>query len=538
MNDRIKKLICPESRRIRFAYLTFSGLLSGFCITFPSVLAAIIEWFAFIPAALVFYSVLEREVKLKSFFWGSFWLVYSQHLIVYHWFVSFYPLEFTGMSKLAAAGVVVIAILGLSLLAAIFGGIIGLVLFYAAKSPVAQRYSLLNPFLASAAYVISEWIRTQFWFGVPWSRLALGQLTDLPPLTTLSASIFGSYFVTFLIVAVSFLLAQAIFLGKLKLRSVIALSLVVINLAIGTIVYFIPSEETDSIKVAVIQGNISSRDKWETENGKRRTSFDIHKELTVAAAEEGADLIIWSETALLSFGASQQNQLKALCKDYETNLIIGCLDYVDYRPLNVLRLIDSKGEISETVYVKQHLVPFGEYVPMRKLVMLLFPPLAEIGMLSEDLVFGDGSNLFTIEHNGKNINVGGLICFDSIYESLAYRSAADGAHLLCVSTNDSWFEDSRAVYMHCEQSRLRAIENRLPIARSANTGISALITDKGEVIDCLEPLVSGYVTADIQINENTGSPLTFSTLILWLCSLFLLASAGYGFFDFVIQKRR
>jgi apolipoprotein N-acyltransferase len=260
--------------------------------------------------------------------------------------------------------------------------------------------------------------------------------------------------------------------------------------------------------------------------------------LTVEAAEEGADLIIWSETALLSFGTSQQSQLKALCKDYETNLIIGCVDHVDYRPQNVLRLIDSKGEISETVYVKQHLVPFGEYVPMRDLVTFLFPPLAEIGMLSEDLIFGDGSNLFTIEHNGKNINVGGLICFDSIYESLAYDSASDGADLLCVSTNDSWFEDSRAVYMHCEQSRLRAIENRLPIARSANTGISALITDKGEVIDCLEPLVSGYVTADIQITENIGSSLTFSTLVLWLCSLFLLASAGYGIFDFVIQKRR
>ncbi|MBO5701952.1 MAG: apolipoprotein N-acyltransferase [Clostridia bacterium] len=532
----MKKIICPENSWVRFAYLTVSGLLSGICITFPSVLGAILEWISFIPAALVFYSVLKSGIKTKSFFWGSFWLIYSQNLIVYHWFVSFYPLEFTGMSKLAAAGVVVIAILGLSLLAAIFGGVIGLVLLLASKSELAQKYPILYPFLASVSYALCEWIRTQFWFGVPWSRLALGQLTDLPPLTVLSASVFGSYFVTFLIVAVSFLFAQAIFLGKFKIRTVIALSLALINIAIGTLVYFIPSEEHETIKVAVIQGNISSRDKWDT--GNRRSSYDIHMDLTREAAAEGADLIIWSETALLSFGTTHKTEMSLLCKEYETNLIIGCLDDVNLQPRNILRLIDSNGELSETVYVKQHLVPFGEYVPMRELVMFLFPPLAEIGMLSEDLVFGEGSNLFSIEHNGKNIDIGGLICFDSIYESLAYQSAADGADLLCVSTNDSWFEDSRAVYMHCEQSRLRAIENRLPVVRSANTGISALITDKGEVIDSLDPLLEGYVIADIPISENTSTSRIPSTLFIVLCSAFLLIPAGCGIYGFMIKKRR
>ena len=536
MSEKFKMLICPENPKLRFLYLAVSGLISGICITFPSLFGAIVEWIAFIPAALVFYSAIKSGVKAKSFFWGSFWLIYSQHLIVYHWFASFYPLEFTGMTKLAAAGVVVVAILGLSLLAAIFGGLIGLLLLLASKSDLAKKFPIILPFAASAAYVLCEWIRTQFWFGVPWSRLALGQLTDLPPLTVLSASVFGSYFITFAIVAVSFLFAQALFIGKIKLRAVIALSLALINLAVGIIVYYAPSKEYDTVKVAVIQGNISSRDKWDGEN--YRSSFEVHIDLSREAAEEGADIIIWSETSILSFRNEYKREMVKLCRAYGTYLIFGLLDEVESHPRNRLCLIDSNGEISETVYVKRHLVPFGEYVPMRQLVTFIFPPLAEIGMLSEDLVFGEGSNLFTLDHNGKEINVGGLICFDSIYESLAYQSASDGADLLCVSTNDSWFEDSRAVFMHCEQSRLRAIENRLPVVRSANTGISALITDKGEVIDSLEPLVEGYVIADVPLSESSSISQNVSTVFLLLCSIVLFVPAGFAIHGFIIKKRR
>ena len=536
MNDRIYKLIHPENAWLRFIYLTVSGLISGICITFPSVFGAVLEWISFIPAAFVFYSVLKSDIKAKSFFWGSFWLIYSQNLIVYHWFISFYPLEFTGMSKLAAAGVVVVAILGLSLLAAIFGGVFGLVLLIASRSELANKHNLLLPFLAATSYVMCEWIRTQFWFGVPWSRLPLGQLTDLPPISVLSASVLGSYFVTFLIVAVSFLLAQSVFLGKFKIRTVIALCLVFVNLTIGSVVYLIPHEVHDTIKVAVIQGNISSRDKWD--DGNYRSSFDIHMELTRKAAAEGADLIIWSETALLSFRSDYKKNMTDLCKEYGTNLVFGCLDYVNLQPRNILRLINSDGVLSETVYIKQHLVPFGEYVPMRDIVMFLFPPLAEIGMLSEDLVFGEDSNLFTIEHNGKSIDIGGLICFDSIYEELAYQASADGADLLCVSTNDSWFEDSRAVYMHCAQSRLRAIENRIPVVRSANTGISAMITDKGEVTDSLAPLLEGYVIADVSVADNSSSSRIPNIIFIVMCAAFILILVTNALYSLIIKKQR
>jgi len=535
----LKFWLRPETKKLQFLYLTFSGLASGFCMAFPSVIGSIIEWLCFIPAALAIFAAFEKKCTLKAAYFGGFWLIYSQNVIVYHWFISFYPLEFTGMTKLAAASVVVVAIFGLALLAALFGGVAGLITLLASRSRLAKKCSLLIPFAASCSYVLSEWIRTQFWFGVPWSRLPLGQLTDGVPYTVLPASVFGSYFVTFLIVLVSFLLAQAIYMGSFKLRTILALSLVASNLLFGIILYNIPDREVDNVRVAAIQGNISSREKWEEDTGERLTSFEIHSKLTLEAAKEDVDLIVWSETALLSLNSRELKELSSICKDYDTNLLFGFLDEDEQgSPRNILMLIDANGELSETIYIKRHLVPFGEYVPMRDFVMKVFPPLAEIGMLSEDLVAGNGSELFTIERNGMEIKLGGLICFDSIYESLAYSSSADGADILCVSTNDSWFEDSRAVYMHCDQSRLRAIETGLPLVRSGNTGISAIITEDGVVTESLEPLVKGMVIGDVELNEPTGDSRILNSVFLSACALFLLVFPIADCAVFLRKKRK
>ena len=496
----------------------------------------VIEWICFIPAALAIYSAVENRVTLKAAYWGGFWLIYSQQIIVYHWFMSFYPLEFTGMSKLSAAGVVIVAIFGLALLAAMFGGAYGLIVIATSRFPIAKKYPILMPFVAAAGYVLNEWIRTQFWFGVPWGRLALGQLNDGIPISVLPSSIFGSYFVTFLIVFVSFLLAQALFLGKFKLRAIVACSLVVANLLCGVVIALIPIKEETTVTVAAIQGNVSSRDKWDG----GATSADIfsdYETLSINAALDGAELIVWPETSLPS--NSYIPHISRICEEYGVYILFGTFYYDDEgNPANVLRLVDPSGVLSETIYSKRHLVPFGEYVPMRKLIMTVFPPLGEIAMLENDLVHGDSSEIFAIEINGKTVNVGGLICFDSIYEELAYVSASDGADILCVSTNDSWFEDSRAVYMHCAQSRLRAIETGLPILRSANTGISAVITQKGEVVESIDPLIQGYIVEDVIIDSTKSNSCTANTVFLLLCALVIAALPVTDLCAHLSEKRK
>lgn len=488
-------------------------------MAFPTLLGAAIEWLVFIPAALALHCASKKSVGLKQAFGGGFWLIYSQNVIVYHWFVSFYPLEFTGMSKLGAAGVVIVAVFGLPILAAIFGGVLGMIAVHISQLRISNKYPIFLPFVYASAYVLCEWIRTQFWFGVPWGRLSLGQLTEGVPYSVLSSSIFGTYFVTFLIVLISCLIAQALIIGKFKLRVILSMALVISNLLCGVIIALIPRETKSTVKVAAIQANINSRDKW----GDSMEEIIVRYEnLTKKAAADGAELILWPETAITD--NRYIPRIARLADEYNVNILFGCFDFNENgSPSNILCLITPDGKIAKNTYAKRHLVPFGEYVPMRDFIMAVFPPLGEIAMLSEDLVPGEESSLFDVEINGERIKVGGLICFDSIYEQLAYATASDGADLICVATNDSWFEDSRAVYMHCAQSRLRAIEMGLPIVRAANTGISATITPLGEVTQSIEPLIDGYIVSEIPIQHDANNAGVANSIFLLLCAACVIA---------------
>ncbi len=533
MNEKLKLLIYPEKKRQIFWYLTLSGILSGVCMAFPTLLGAALEWISFIPAALALHSASRNNIGLKRSFSGGFWLIYSQNVIVYHWFVSFYPLEFTGISKLGAAGVVIIAVFGLPILAAVFGGFLGMITVRISQLSFAKKYPIALPIVYSSAYVFCEWIRTQFWFGVPWGRLSLGQLTEGIPYSVLSSSVLGTYFVTFLIVLVSCLLAQALIVGKFKLRVILALALVLSNLLCGVILSVIPSETRTTVKVAAIQANINSRDKW---NASSKNIFLKYESLTKVAAADGAELIVWPETAITD--NRYLPNISDLADDLDVYILVGCFDYGADGPQNILCLMTPEGEVSETAYAKRHLVPFGEYVPMRKLIMTVFPPLGEIAMLSEDLVPGESSELYEIEVNGEIITVGGLICFDSIYEELAYATASDGADIICVATNDSWFEDSRAVYMHCAQSRLRAIETGLPIVRAANTGISANITPLGEVTESIEPLIDGYIVSEVPIPREANNARIANNVFLLLCAVCIIALPTVSFAEYLFKKSK
>ena len=536
MIEGLKRFINPDKKGMMFLYLTISGIFTGLCMTFSTAVGAVLEWVSLVPASLVLYSACKKRVALKQSYWGTFWLIYSQHVIVYHWFISFYPLDFTGISKPAAAGVVIIAIFGLSFLAALFSSFLGVIVVSLSGLKMVKRFPMLLPFLAASGYVLNEWVRTQFWFGVPWSRLSLGQLTNGIPYAVLSSSVFGTYFVTFLVALVSFLVGQAIYFGKLKARIIIAVALMLANLLGGIVIANVPSEEKASVKIAAIQGNINSRDKWEGS----KTAVNIFKtyyNLSVEAAEDGAQLIIWPETSLPDNYFIPY--LQEFCKEYEVNLLFGTFHFNEYdEPSNALYLISPDGEINDNIYQKQHLVPFGEYVPMRNLIMTVFPPLGQIAMLEYDLLPGNDSNLFCIDVDGVEINIGGLICFDSIYEELAYDSAADGADIICVSTNDSWFEDSRAVYMHCAQSRLRAIENSRSIVRAANTGISTVITERGEVLETLEPLVRGYIISEVSLSNDETNTGKVNSVFLWIMILLLYVPLGYELVSRISRKRK
>lgn len=555
----IDSIVRPTKRFVRMLMLILSGIAAGAAITFPTDVGACLQWLIYIPAALVMISMSEEDGTAAR---GRLWRIYrygflffmSEYLVVYHWFFSFYPLDFTGMSRPSAAVVVMVAWLGLSFLASVAGGGVFLLFAVLTRGSAVRRCPLLRPFLGGALFALFEWVETIGWMGVPWGRIALGQLSIDGAPTVRAASWFGSYFVAFAVVCVSFLLAEAILARhdsrRAILRASVALLVVAADILLGcagalsggsfcTSVNADADQDSDiadafsvvvpnggqneaggdhskTIKVAAIQGNISSTDKF---NISTDETAAIYLELVESAADSGAEIILTPESAINWSLPNDSKTLSRFCdiaRENETCIVIGCLDGYGEGQENILIYIMPDGRVSDTVYSKRHLVPFGEYMPWRRLLSTLIPPLAEISILGYDLKAGEST---AVAELCDGISIGGLICFDSIYEELAASSARDGANILLLGTNDSWFDDSAAVYMHNEQARLRAIETGLPIVRAANTGISSIIDKNGREQCRLEPLVDGIITAEVELGRaslysRTGNIFIYTIIAL------------------------
>ena len=153
---------------------------------------------------------------------------------------------------------------------------------------------------------------------------------------------------------------------------------------------------------------------------------------------------------------------------------------------------------------------------MADILYSICPPLKSINMFDQPLSQGVDSNVFNTEI-GK---IGALVCFDSIYEGLTLDSVRDGASLMVLSTNDSWYKDSAAVRQHNGHAVMRAVENRRCVVRAANTGISTVISENGKILSSLPALNDGYVVAEI-------STSTQRTLFSYTGNLIVLLSAIY-----------
>ncbi len=507
MKDFLKK-------HYRIWFLIGSGLVTALTLVNPKL--GFLQWLSMAPAAYVLLSLArDREVRLKKLYGYGLLYFMSYYVVIYHWFFYMYPLEFTGIGKGGALAVVLVADLGLSFFQAVGFAAVFPMIGALCRTNVAGRLPWAVPFSAAAVWCIAEWLQTFFWFGVPWGRLPLGQIENT--LLVRSASLFGSYFITFVLVAVNFCFALILLDRTLeKILAVSALSLFCLNLALGLIVTAAYCEEGDPIWVAALQGNISSTEKWSASS--RQNTLDRYEELTVLAAADGAELVLLPETALpyhVLDSESLRAYLSALTRDNDVTVLVSAFtdDPETGNDLNSLIQVKPDGSFGEEIYSKQRPVPFGEFVPMRELVMFLIPPLADIGMLDEDLQPGEESVVLNTEI-GK---VGCGICFDSIYETVTREAVLNGAELIAISTNDSWFSDSAALAMHNAQSRLRAIETGRYVVRSANTGISSVIDPLGNVRDSLGANETGYVAEAVYMREGKTLYILTGNLFIYLC---------------------
>jgi apolipoprotein N-acyltransferase len=234
-----------------------------------------------------------------------------------------------------------------------------------------------------------------------------------------------------------------------------------------------------AVRVALVQRNAPCCFKA----GVRENPLEAFGRLIDAVAAVKPDIVVLAESAMSEFGdvrsfRAQDAAREFLARSGASALIAGGDDTVAGRTYNAAALYVADGEAGAgpvQVYHKQHLVPFGEYIPLDKIIT----PLQKLSPIGVSLYPGK-PELFDLRlRNGRRVKIAPLICYEDTDPSLSARAAAMGADMIAVITNDSWFSNSSEAAAHASQAVMRALETGLPVVRVGNSGVTGVILGDG-----------------------------------------------------------
>src|SRR5436309_315013 len=233
-----------------------------------------------------------------------------------------------------------------------------------------------------------------------------------------------------------------------------------------------------SLRIGLVQPNIDQAQKWDV--AFRRQSIDRYKKLTGQVVQE-VDLVVWPEAATPFFfdvETDYREELLRFVRERGVPLLFGspALDSKSEgspRLFNSAYLVSSTGTVLDR-YDKVHLVPFGEYVPLKPVFFFLNKLVVGLG----DFVPGSDPRVMS----GPSGHLGVVVCFEVIFPNLVRQFVDRGAYYMVTITNDAWFGRTSAPYQHFAMVVFRAVENRVPCARAANTGSSGFIAAEGHIL--------------------------------------------------------
>ncbi len=386
------------------------------------------------------------------------------------------------------------------------------------------RLRLPAMFIAPVMWTTLEYARTYILTGFPWSLLGYSQYSFLPLIQI--SDITGVYGISFLVTAVNGLIFDLIrhertgestwALNRHVKSGAILLAFVMIAVMGYGAAELRHIDHNEKIKVSVLQGNIDQDKKWDRDH--QREVIDTYKNLTLAAATEKPDLVVWPESALpFLFGYDEEltNEITDLQKQINTHMLIGSVlvkgsDKGKSLLSNSVIML-SPGTDAIEVYDKIHLVPFGEYVPMGN----LFPFVKKLVTAVGDFVRGEEVNVMQTPF----ANIGNLICYEIAFPGLVRKFIDRGANLIVTVTNDAWFGRTSAPYQHFSMAVFRAIENRVPVARSANTGISGFIDSRGRITKKSDIFVKASLTDKISVGDEKSYYAGHGDVFAYACLL-------------------
>ncbi|MFA5095839.1 MAG: apolipoprotein N-acyltransferase [Candidatus Omnitrophota bacterium] len=448
---------------IEAAPALFSGVLLALSFSFGWCWP--LAWFGFAPLLIALDKQSAKKAFLLSYLAGLlFWLG------TIYWLV-----------HVTLPGQII-----LSCYLALYFGVFGFLL------SVFRLPSSASLIFIPSLWVILEYLRGYLFTGFPWALLGYSQYANLPAIQIADTG--GVWIVSFLVMMVNAGVARR---KNLWLAALFLIPCLVYGYYK---LYALPENgRRPPLRIAVIQGNIPQSLKWDA--GAREPVMQRYFGLTAEAKKDDPDLIVWPEAALpviLEEEPLYYARLKNYAKNTGSPLLFGAVTARGGLYYNSALLLAKGGQFSAR-HDKLHLVPFGEYIPFRS----IFPFLDTIAPIG-DITRGSRYTLFNIRQrrSGVPYQFGVLICFEDVFPALSRGFVNKGADFLINITNDAWFGKTSEPGQHLAASVFRAIENRVNLVRSANTGISCFINPRGRVAYLEDArgeriFIPGYSTREI-----------------------------------------
>jgi apolipoprotein N-acyltransferase len=487
----------------RLGSLILLPVLSGLLLilSFPQIDLGLLAWVALVPLLMAIRNQPWRTAMAQGFLTGMVfyagalsWVVNAMHLY--------------GQMPVSVSYLVMLLLAAYcALYLALFTGLLRWT-----SSGIPSLFLWGTP----ALWVALELARTYLFSGFPWALLGYSQYNHLAVIQV--ADFTGVYGVSFLIVLVNVLIAVLIrsalahvTIGESRVpvplaRVILALTVVAASLAYGhwRLAPDPGLARNHTLRIGIVQPNVDQSRKWDV--AFRRETIDRFEALTTRAAKN-SDFVLWPEAAtpfLFEAETEYREELLRFVREQGVPLLFGSPATIvekesdQLRLLNSAFLISADGEILDR-YDKIHLVPFGEYIPLKHILKFLDKLVVGIG----DFFPGNAPEVL----QGPGGRFGVVICFEVIFPDLVRRFVDLGADYMVTITNDAWFGRSSAPYQHFGMVVFRAVENRVYFARAANTGISGFIDPFGRIVHQSNIFTEEALTGEIQ----TGGPRTFYT---------------------------
>lgn len=488
----------------------FLCLLSALLLllSFPRFDLHYLAWVGFVPLFFAISGLTKREA-----FWLSYLTGFVFFISILYWLV-----------HVTLIGLIILC-LYLAFYFAFFG------YFFNGFRKRLPKLNLLTVIFLSSTWVILEYLRSQLLTGFPWALLAYSQYLNHGLIQIVDIT--GSLGLSFLIVFVNlyiFAIIKLVTVKEFKPAAGKLLTLLLVFAAVYgygsyAINRYASNEDSPGLKVSLIQGNISQESKWAS---IFRTKIkQTYYELTRESAKDDPDLIIWPETAYPDYFTGGDmaafSPLIGLAREVQKPILFGAVLEQQDRYFNTAVLIPS--DLSQPVFYKKiHLVPFGEYLPLRQ-----YLPFLEKFVPIEDFDAGDELVIFTTKNSQREpVSFGVLICFEDIIFELSRKLRLKGADFLVNITNDAWFKQTSSPYQHMQASVFRAVENRVYVLRAANTGITCIIDSCGRVVKQVKDnknkdiFVRGIISGEIKKQDDLSIYSRFGDIFVMICGLYII----------------